>query len=174
MVFGLVLPSTHTTCIICIFLIQLTICSCHVMYAFQSESTLYTCLDVKELLARSRCKVWSLSDCNWTGTQNHLTRQIIELCSAFLYCAFDCMFLSCHVRLSEWILTLYLPECQGTPFSKKARSLRFKWLKLDWNPEPLTSQTNTQPFGQLWPNGWVFVYELSASGFQFRCIHLNF
>ena len=26
----------------------------HVMYVFQSESTLYSCLNVKELLARSR------------------------------------------------------------------------------------------------------------------------
>ena len=25
---------------------------------------------------------------------------------------FNCMFLSCHVRVSEWIHTLYLPECQ--------------------------------------------------------------
>ena len=24
------------------------------------------------------------------------------------------MFLSCHVRVSEWIHTLQLPECQGT------------------------------------------------------------
>ena len=31
--------------------INLTVCSCHVTYAFQSESTLYSCLDVKELLA---------------------------------------------------------------------------------------------------------------------------
>ena len=28
-----------------------TVCSCHVMYAFQSETTLYSCLNVKELLA---------------------------------------------------------------------------------------------------------------------------
>ena len=27
------------------------LCSCHVTYAFQSESTLYICLNVKELLA---------------------------------------------------------------------------------------------------------------------------
>ena len=26
----------------------------------------------------------------------------------------DCMFLSCHVRVWEWIHTLWLPECQGT------------------------------------------------------------
>ena len=32
----------------------LTVCSCHVTYAFESESTLYSCLNVKELLARNR------------------------------------------------------------------------------------------------------------------------
>ena len=32
----------------------MTVCSCHVTYAFQSESTLYSCLNVKELLARNR------------------------------------------------------------------------------------------------------------------------
>ena len=50
----------------------LTVCSCHVTYAFQSESTLYSCLNVKELLARSRCEIWRWSDCNWTRTQNHI------------------------------------------------------------------------------------------------------
>ena len=34
-----------------------TVCSCHVTYAFQSESTLYICLNVKELLARSRREI---------------------------------------------------------------------------------------------------------------------
>ena len=73
-----------------------------VKYAFQSKSTLYNYLnDVKELLARSRRKIWSLSDCNWTRTRNHL------------------------VRL-------------------------------------------TQPFGQT-DHGWVFVYELSGSGFESSC-----
>ena len=37
-----------------------TACFCHVTFAFQSESTLYSCLNVKELLARSRRKLWSL------------------------------------------------------------------------------------------------------------------
>ena len=49
----------------------MTVCSCHVIYALQSESTLYSCLNVKELLAQSRCKIWSLSDCRWTWTHNH-------------------------------------------------------------------------------------------------------
>ena len=34
-----------------------TVCSCHVTYAFQSESTLYSCLNAKELLARSRREI---------------------------------------------------------------------------------------------------------------------
>ena len=32
--------------------LQLTACSCHVMYPFQSKSTLYSWLNVKELVAR--------------------------------------------------------------------------------------------------------------------------
>ena len=48
---------------------------CHVTYAFQSESTLYSFLNVKELLARSRHEIWSLSDCNWTRTHNHLVHK---------------------------------------------------------------------------------------------------
>ena len=53
----------------------LTVCYYLVRYAFQSESTLYNCLNVKELLARSRREIWSLSDCNWTRTHNHLVRK---------------------------------------------------------------------------------------------------
>ena len=52
----------------CIWLCVLFLsCTC-----FQSESTLYICLNVKELLAESGCKIWSLSDCNWIWTHNHL------------------------------------------------------------------------------------------------------
>ena len=49
---------TYITHIIYITLItyitHITLCSCHVTYAFQSELTLYSCVNVKELLARSR------------------------------------------------------------------------------------------------------------------------
>ena len=53
----------------------MTVCSCHVADPFQSESTLYSCLNVKEVLARSRREIWKLSDCNWTRTQNHSVRK---------------------------------------------------------------------------------------------------
>ena len=52
-----------------------------------------------------------------------------------------CMLLSCHVRVSEWIHTLQLPEFQGTPCQKQARNLIFKWLRLDSNPQ-LTTKLN--------------------------------
>ena len=51
-----------------------TLCSCHVKYACESESTLSSCLNVKEHLAGRRREIWSLSDCKWT--QTHKTRQV--------------------------------------------------------------------------------------------------
>ena len=86
------------------------VCFYHVTYAFQSESTLYSCLNVKELLTLSRCEIWSLSDCNGTRTHNHLVckrtfnhlaklaKWLSCVVGTYLYSAFDCMFLSCHVR----------------------------------------------------------------------------
>ena len=53
--------------------VHLTVCSYHATYASQNESTLYSCLNVKELLARNRCGIWSLSvDSNRIWTHNHL------------------------------------------------------------------------------------------------------
>ena len=37
----------------------------------------------------------------------------------------DCMLLSCHVHVSEWIDTLWMPRCQGTPCSKQMQYLKF-------------------------------------------------
>ena len=51
------------------------LCYCHATYAFQSESTLYSCINVKELLARNRCDIWSLSDSNRIRTHNRLVRK---------------------------------------------------------------------------------------------------
>ena len=45
---------------LCLLLQHLTVCFCRVTYVFQSEPTLYSCLNVKELLARSRYEIWSL------------------------------------------------------------------------------------------------------------------
>ena len=44
----------------------------HVTYELQSESTLYSCLNVKELLARSRRHIWTLSESNGIWFHNHI------------------------------------------------------------------------------------------------------
>ena len=53
----------------------LTICSYHLTYRFNTESTLYSCLNIKELLTGSRQDIWSSSDCNEIRTLNHLVRK---------------------------------------------------------------------------------------------------
>ena len=132
-------------------LFQKVVCFYHVTYVFQSESTLYICLNVKETLARNRRRIWNLSDCNGTRTHNYLAckrtlnhlaklaKWLSFVVSTNLYSALDCMFSSCHVRVSEWIHALYFLECQGTPCSRQASYLKFKWLQQDSNPQPLSS-----------------------------------
>ena len=46
-----------------------------------------------------------------------------------------------------------------------------KWLQLDSNQNHLVCKRTLNHF---WPNGWVFVYEISGSGFDSSCSHLNF
>ena len=58
--------------------IKMIVCSYHVTCAFQSESTLYNCLNVRELPARNRREVRNLSDCT--------------VSARYLYGAFDCMY----------------------------------------------------------------------------------
>ena len=157
--------------------VHLTVYSCHATYLFHSESTLYICLNVQEFLARSRCEIWRWSDCNWNRTQNHLGlkrtfNHLVKLAkwlscvlSTYLHSAFDCMFLSCHVRVSWWIHALYLTDCQGTPSSKQVRNLEVKWLQRDSNPEPLSSLTNTHPFGQIGQ-----ILQLCSEYLYVRCI----
>ena len=44
----------------------------YVTYAFQSESTLYSCLNLKEPPAQNKCDILRLSDSNRIQTHNHL------------------------------------------------------------------------------------------------------
>ena len=53
----------------------MTVCYYHGTYTFQSESTLYICLNVKELFAQNRRSIWSLSDSNRIWAHNHLVRK---------------------------------------------------------------------------------------------------
>ena len=158
---------------------HLIVCFYHVRYEFESESTLYSCLNVKELLARSSRHIWRLSNCNGTRPRNHLLRKrtlshVAKLAkslscvvSTYLYGAFHCMLLSYHVRVLEWIHTLQFPECQGTPCSKQAPYLKIKWLQLTSKPQPFSSWMNTQPFGQIGQ-----MIDLCCEYLPVRCIWL--
>ena len=93
--------------------VHLTVCSCYVRYEFQSKSTLYLCLNVKERVALNKREIWSLSDWNWTRTRDRLVckrtlNHLVKLAtwfscvvSSYLSRAFNSMFLLCHVRVSE-------------------------------------------------------------------------
>ena len=123
--------------------IYLVVCSYRSKNAIQSESTLYSCLNVRDHLAQNRRYIRSLSDYNQNWTHNHLARKqtlnhlttlakwLSCVLRTYLYGAFDCMFLSCHIRVLECIYILKLLECQGSPGSKQALCLKFKWLQLN-------------------------------------------
>ena len=90
--------------------------SCHVP-VFERIYIL-SCLKVNELLAQDRRYIWSLIDNNGIQTQdyllhkqtlNYLAKLVKWLScavSTYLYSVFDCMLLSCQVRVLEWIYTL--------------------------------------------------------------------
>ena len=88
------------------------------------------------------------------------------------YTVLGCMFLSCHVRVSEWIHALELPECQGTPSRR-----REVWSLSDYNwtriQSHLVSKQTLNHLAKLGINSWVLVYELSGSGFESSCSHLH-
>ena len=134
---------------------------CDCTYSFQTESTFYSCMNVKKLFAWNMHEIWSLSDCNGSRTHNHfvckrplyhlakLTKLLSYVVSTSRYAAFDCMLLSFRRRVPEWIHTLQFPECQETPCWKQAWNLKFKWLQWDSNPQSLISPKNNQPFSQI-------------------------
>ena len=76
------------------------------------------CLNVKELLSQSLDHIWSFSDSNGIRTHNHvvckwtlnhlarLAKWLSCVVSTYLYGAFDCTLLLCHILVSEWIYTL--------------------------------------------------------------------
>ena len=126
---------------------------------FQSESTFYSCLNVKELLAQSRCNIWSLNDWNWTRTKNHLVHK-----GTLNHLAELAEWLSCSECLSVWCISLYVLITSPTRFRvlphsvvawmsknsllEKSWILKFKLLERVSNIQPLSSWGNTHPFIQ--------------------------
>ena len=86
----------------------------------------------------------------WKNTQPFIqTGQLIELFWV-LICRVHLTLCCYHVtyKLKSESTLDSLPECQETPCSKQALYLKFKWLERDSNQQPLSTETNTQPFRQ--------------------------
>ena len=102
--------------------------SYHVTYVFQSESTLYSCLNVKELLARNTRHIWSLSDSNGIRTRNHLVRKrtlnhlakLAENSWVFVYklsgCGFESRSYHLEVNYFVWIHLISEAEFGDNPY----------------------------------------------------------
>ena len=116
--------------------LQLTVCSYHTMHMCQSESTLHSCLNVKEPFALNKRDIWSLSNCNGIGTHNHLVRKqtvnlLVKLAndSAMLWV----LICTVHLTVCSYHVT-YVFQSESTLYS----CLNFK-ESLAWNRHDIWS-----------------------------------
>ena len=127
----------------CIFL------SCHVWLS--KLITLYSSLNVEELFARNKHKVWMLIDFNGTQTHNSLVRtwtlNIFAKLAKWLRCVLRVVCIvhltvcSNHVTYTfQSGSTFYTClNVKGFPCSKQAQNLKFNWVQRDSIPQPLSS-----------------------------------
>ena len=156
------------------------------------------CLNIKELLGRSRHHIWSLIDSTGIRTHDHLVlkrtlnylakvaKWLSCVLSTYLHGGFDCMLLLL-VGLRVWIplLSLKLPiwrllQARSSLTFRQTIECRFT-LKLVRDMTITCSQmhrTNrnlqySSVIWLVWLNDWVCAYEQSGCGFESRCCHLN-
>ena len=118
-----------------ICMVHLIVCSYHVTYAFQSESTLFIWMNVKELLARSSREIWSLSDCFeqgvpwylgkyrvWIHSETHTwhDKNISQIYCTDKYSQYSSIILP--VSLNGWV---FVYELSGFGFESSCSHLNF-------------------------------------------------
>ena len=154
-------------------MLWLIVCSYHVTHLFQSESTLYSCLNVKELLARSRRHIWRLSDCNrtqmaslakWLGVRLQTkwlwVRVPLQSLRMLLFGKFAC-FVFCNHRFFGIRPFTLLPTNKSSRFQNNTWcSLWVFWEKSITN-EPLIS------------TGFLFFVYLSTFLILLNLFHAN-
>ena len=86
----------------------MNVCYYHVTYAFQSESTLYSCLNIKELLTWNWRDIWSLSDSSENRTQNQLVSKRTVNHLAKLTKWLSCVLSTYSVRCI-WLYVIIMP-----------------------------------------------------------------
>ena len=104
--------------------------------SFRVNTESIVCLNVTELLARSRRHIWTLRYSNDIQTHNHLVckrtvNRLTQLAkwlscvvSTYMYGAFGCMLLSRDVRKLEWIHTLWFSWMSKKLLVRSSRHIR--------------------------------------------------
>ena len=117
-VFHLNLYKINVLSRLCFISTCLSGCYYHVTYESQCESTLCSYLNVKECLAQNRRDIWSLSDSNGIGTQNHLVckRTLNHLANSTIW-------------LNSWVFVYKLSGFRFVIFKKSMFSLFLKSSK---------------------------------------------
>ena len=138
--------------------VDLTVFSYHVTYAFQSESTLYSCLNVKEPLAWNRRDIWNFSDCN--GTRMHRTDKYSQHSSIIWL-----------VWLNHWVLDYELSGCE---FEPRCCHLNFRYYAcfdqgVPWHSDNYRVRIHSEK--RTWHNKNIqaserVMYEQSSSYFE--------
>ena len=108
--------------------IHLTVCYYHFTYAFQSDPTLYSFLNVKELLAQNKCNIWSLSDSNGIETHNHLVCKQALKHLAKLVKWLSCVLSTGHLTVCYYHVT-YALQSESTFYSCWNIKERLTWNK---------------------------------------------
>ena len=156
------------------------------------------CLNIKQLLGRSRHHIWSLIDSTGIRTHDHfvLKRTLNYLAkvakwlscvlSTYLHGGFDCMLLLL-VGMRVWILLLSLKlpiwrllQARSSFTFRQTTECRFT-LKLVRDMTITCSQMHhtdrnlqySSVIWLVWLNDWVSAYEQSGCGFESRFCHLN-
>ena len=120
----------------------------HVTHAFQSESTLYSCLNSKERLAWNSGNTWSLIGSNGIQTHNHLvckqTLNHLAKLAKWLGCVVWVLICTVHLGIYYYYIT-YSFQSEYTLYGSMnikellTQHLKFKWQQQEMNPQPLSS-----------------------------------
>ena len=114
--------------------------------SFRVDRNFITCLNVKEIVVRSRRHIWSLSDSKVIRAHNHLVRKrtlnhlaklttmlLVFICTVHL--TVFCYYVRYEFQRESTLLNL--SESQGTPCLKQGPCLKFKWQQCDSNSQSL-------------------------------------
>ena len=137
----------------------LTVYFYHVMYTWihVSESTLYSCLNVKELLAQNRHGIWSLSECNRNQIHNHLV------------CKRTLNHLAKLVWLNGWVFVYKLSGCgfksycSNLNFLNIYQSSKFQVFRETNGPFPysfVVSNLHLETNGSWFESNWQLYVEV--------------